>query len=161
MDNNVDNVNNTSTANIITNKATLSSLSSTSVIAPTAAARVSGGGAQNKLIQPKLLTSSNSFWKNSNRIVPGRPSPKRVNTIGVAELGAGGGMMATFRDYQNSVSDAWDMGDDEFCILSNAAMQQQQQQSLQRSTDLALNKSGMSVIHMQVLFCFERIFFSQ
>lgn len=81
-----------------------------------------------------ILTNSASFWKNSGRAVPGRPSPKRDfldNTnIGksVGEGGTGvqrgdraaaGGMVSTFRDYQQSVSDAWDTGDDEFCIISS------------------------------------------
>lgn len=83
-----------------------------------------------------ILTNSTSFWKNSGRAVPGRPSPKRdfldkTNTnnsksgaeggTGVqrADRGAAGGMVSTFRDYQQSVSDAWDTGDDEFCIISS------------------------------------------
>lgn len=83
-----------------------------------------------------ILTNSASFWKNSGRAVPGRPSPKRdfldnTNTnIGKSGGGGGtavqrgdraaaGGMVSTFRDYQQSVSDAWDTGDDEFCIISS------------------------------------------
>ncbi|XP_053969943.1 TBC1 domain family member 22B isoform X1 [Anastrepha ludens] len=77
-------------------------------------------------------SASSSFWKNSSRLVPGRPSPKRSDTThlsrnsgvgsGVGRAsGEGEGMVSTFRDYQQSVSDAWDMGDDEFCIISGAA----------------------------------------
>lgn len=76
-----------------------------------------------------IITNSTSFWKNSGRAVPGRPSPKRdflgpKSTSGAADpqrdRGNGsGGMVSTFRDYQQSVSDAWDTGDDEFCIISS------------------------------------------
>uniref|UniRef100_W8BWT6 TBC1 domain family member 22B n=1 Tax=Ceratitis capitata TaxID=7213 RepID=W8BWT6_CERCA len=71
-------------------------------------------------------SGSSSFWKNSGRLVPGRPSPKRGDTKNFSGGGVGlvggksDGMVSTFRDYQQSVSDAWDMGDDEFCIISGA-----------------------------------------
>lgn len=140
MDNNVDNVNASSTTTAATITTTATKTSSSSATTTTAAVE-----AQNKHYQP-LVATTNSFWKNSNRIVPGRPSPKRVNSLGTNEtagIGGAGGMMATFRDYQNSVSDAWDTGDDEFCIISNAEVQQQQQQhSLYRSPDTTLNKTG-------------------
>lgn len=90
-------------------------------------------------------SSTNSFWKNSNRVVPGRPSPKRdTSTLSGKVAGAGhsGGMMATFRDYQNSVSDAWDTGDDEFCIISNATQQQQQHQFNNRGTNVSDESSA-------------------
>lgn len=133
MDNNVDSVNNTSTTTSNLTTKTLSSSSSS----PAAAS-----AAQTKQAQPPILvTTTNSFWKNSNRIVPGRPSPKRVNPLGDTVTGSGGVMMATFRDYQNSVSDAWDTGDDEFCIISSAALQQQQQ-NMHRSPDGTLSKTG-------------------
>lgn len=64
-------------------------------------------------------SGNSSFWKNSGRLVPGRPSPKRVDAINFS--GKGDGMVSTFRDYQQSVSDAWDTGDDEFCIISGTA----------------------------------------
>lgn len=113
MDNNVDNVNTATTIHNLEPATTSSSAVETAQLTK----------------QPQPKTTTNSFWKNSNRIVPGRPSPKRINPIGLAgEVGRGGiGMMANFRDYQNSVSDAWDTGDDEFCIISDAATQQQQQ----------------------------------
>lgn len=77
-----------------------------------------------------ILKNSTSFWKNSGRAVPGRPSPKRdfldntnsksgAGTVVQRDRGNGGGMVSTFRDYQQSVSDAWDTGDDEFCIISS------------------------------------------
>ncbi|XP_036327104.1 TBC1 domain family member 22B-like isoform X1 [Rhagoletis pomonella] len=76
--------------------------------------------------------TNSSFWKNSGRLVPGRPSPKRGDDTSLISSsvdgdlvrtsgGKGDGMVSTFRDYQQSVSDAWDTGDDEFCIMSGAA----------------------------------------
>lgn len=150
MDNNVGNVNNTSTETTnyltTTTKALTSPTTSSSFNSATttsaAAAAVLGTAAQTQLIATiSTASSTNSFWKNSNRIVPGRPSPKRINTIAAgSETSSGSGMMATFRDYQKSVSDAWDTGDDEFCIISNAATQQLQ--SLDKNSDETVTKTG-------------------
>ncbi|XP_020817410.1 TBC1 domain family member 22B [Drosophila serrata] len=77
-----------------------------------------------------VANANSTFWKNSGRRVPGRPSPKREldKSVGAGVVGVGGrgagpntGMVSTFRDYQQSVSDAWDTGDDEFCIISSEA----------------------------------------
>lgn len=75
---------------------------------------------------PTPGANSSTFWKNSGRRVPGRPSPKRelekAAAVGVAVgrgAAPGSGMVSTFTEYQKSVSDAWDMGDDEFCIISS------------------------------------------
>lgn len=57
-----------------------------------------------------------SFWKTNSRAVPGRPSPKKEIRHGAFRSGRG--HHSTFQDFQESVSDAWDMGDDEFCIIS-------------------------------------------
>ncbi|EDV43493.1 uncharacterized protein Dana_GF16495, isoform A [Drosophila ananassae] len=76
------------------------------------------GGASGAGVLANANSNSNStFWKNSGRRVPGRPSPKRELD---RPAGLGVGMVSTFRDYQQSVSDAWDTGDDEFCIISNS-----------------------------------------
>lgn len=76
------------------------------------------GGASGAGVLANANSNSNStFWKNSGRRVPGRPSPKRELD---RSAGLGVGMVSTFRDYQQSVSDAWDTGDDEFCIISNS-----------------------------------------
>ncbi|EDV48298.1 TBC1 domain family member 22B [Drosophila erecta] len=75
---------------------------------------------------PTPGANPSTFWKNSGRRVPGRPSPKRelekAAAVGVAVgrgAAPGSGMVSTFTEYQKSVSDAWDMGDDEFCIISS------------------------------------------
>lgn len=57
-----------------------------------------------------------SFWKSNMRAVPGRPSPKR-------DLKANKSNPATsFENYQQSVSDAWTLSEDEltkeYCILT-------------------------------------------
>ncbi|KAL9895110.1 TBC1 domain family member 22 [Glossina fuscipes fuscipes] len=94
--------------------------------------------------QQHQITTVNTFWRNSNRVVPGRPSPKNnlvstnSHTAATASVSGGGAinasvMMSTFRDYQNSVSDAWDTGDDEFCIISNATQQRAQQQFIRKA----------------------------
>lgn len=66
----------------------------------------------------------NSFWKHNGRLVPGRPSPKKDSAKMLPRSVSGGaargpnGSTSSFQDFQNSVRDAWDIGDDEFCIVS-------------------------------------------
>lgn len=56
-----------------------------------------------------------SFWKSNMRAVPGRPSPKR-------DIKANKNNPSSFENYQQSVSDAWTLSEDEltkeYCILS-------------------------------------------
>lgn len=59
----------------------------------------------------------NSFWKHNGRLVPGRPSPKKENKL-LTKSAKGPIGSTSFQDFQNSVRDAWDIGDDEFCIVS-------------------------------------------
>lgn len=69
-------------------------------------------------------SNENSFWKQNRRAVPGRPSPKKLDQQlnRMDKAGARSGVGSTsFQDFQQSVSDAWDTGDDEFCILSGMA----------------------------------------
>ncbi|XP_044256454.1 TBC1 domain family member 22B [Tribolium madens] len=56
-----------------------------------------------------------SFWKKNSKTVPGRPSPKKdVKSSSKPKMvGA-----TSFQDFQASVSDAWAMDDDDFCIIS-------------------------------------------
>uniref|UniRef100_A0A2M4BJ23 Putative ypt/rab-specific gtpase-activating protein gyp1 n=2 Tax=Anopheles marajoara TaxID=58244 RepID=A0A2M4BJ23_9DIPT len=62
-------------------------------------------------------TTSSSFWRTNSRSIPGRPTTV-ANRIGAGRpIGSGSGS-SSFQDYQESVSDAWDLGDDEFCIIS-------------------------------------------
>lgn len=63
------------------------------------------------------MDHENSFWKSNMRAVPGRPSPKRE-----LKAGKGGASTSSFENYQKSVSDAWNLSEDEltkeYCILS-------------------------------------------
>ncbi|CAH1964463.1 unnamed protein product [Acanthoscelides obtectus] len=56
-----------------------------------------------------------SFWKKNVKTVPGRPSPKRD---GKTSSKGKTPTSTSFQDFQASVSDAWDMDDDEFCVIS-------------------------------------------
>lgn len=60
----------------------------------------------------------NSFWKQNSRAVPGRPSPKKDTKLSGKSINKGPVGSTSFQDFQESVRDAWDMGDDEFCIIS-------------------------------------------
>lgn len=50
----------------------------------------------------------NSFWKKNNRAVPGRLSPRKEGRLGKVMSGS-----SSFQDFQESVNDAWDAGDDD------------------------------------------------
>ncbi|KAK0168638.1 hypothetical protein PV327_002416 [Microctonus hyperodae] len=85
-----------------------------------------------------------SFWKKNARAVPGRPSLKQDNrqakvftTSNLPGGGSGGNggtigagsSAASFRDFQESVDDAWDSGDDEFCTVSDVKISKRVSQS--------------------------------
>jgi hypothetical protein len=57
-----------------------------------------------------------SFWKSNMRVVPGRPSPKKDPKKYTASTSS------SFENYQKSVSDAWNLSEDEltkeYCILT-------------------------------------------
>ncbi|XP_046746388.1 TBC1 domain family member 22B-like [Diprion similis] len=76
--------------------------------------------------------SHQSFWRKNARAVPGRPSLKQDLRPGKTAHGGTGGAPAgqnvlgnsgsgvtSFQDFQESVDDAWDLGDDEFCTVSD------------------------------------------
>lgn len=56
-----------------------------------------------------------TFWKKNSKAVPGRPSPKKEAPKSRPKNSS---YPTSFQDFQESVSDAWDIGDDEFCIAS-------------------------------------------
>ncbi|KAF4532643.1 hypothetical protein B566_EDAN009824 [Ephemera danica] len=60
--------------------------------------------------------SKASFWKKNSKTVPGRPSPKKEIPRNRPRNASSS---TSFQDFQESVSDAWDMGDDEFCVVSD------------------------------------------
>ncbi|XP_071443605.1 TBC1 domain family member 22B [Hetaerina americana] len=59
------------------------------------------------------LDSKSTFWKKNSKAVPGRPSPKKEAPKNRPKNSS---YPTSFQDFQESVSDAWDIGDDEFCI---------------------------------------------
>lgn len=58
--------------------------------------------------------NGSSFWRNNKTAVPGRPKDFKYSRT----VASGGSSSTSFQDFQESVSDAWDTGDDEFCIIS-------------------------------------------
>ncbi|PNF43903.1 TBC1 domain family member 22B [Cryptotermes secundus] len=66
-----------------------------------------------------------SFWKKNIKAVPGRPSPKK-DPRGNRQRNSSS---TSFQDFQDSVSDAWDIGDDEFCIISDVKISKKVAQS--------------------------------
>lgn len=60
-----------------------------------------------------------SFWKKNSKTVPGRPSPKKnpKTTTNVVKGKPAGGS-TSFHEFQASVSDVWDLGDDEYMTIS-------------------------------------------
>ncbi|XP_055630124.1 TBC1 domain family member 22B [Toxorhynchites rutilus septentrionalis] len=65
--------------------------------------------------------TGSSFWKNNSARIPGRPTMATRMSSGAVRTQGGStsaGASSSFQDYQESVSDAWDLGDDEFCIIS-------------------------------------------
>ncbi|GLH07930.1 TBC1 domain family member whacked [Gryllus bimaculatus] len=67
-----------------------------------------------------------SFWKKNSKAVPGRPSPKKDSRISRQRNTS---CSTSFQDFQESVSDAWDIGDDEFCVISDVKISKRVAQS--------------------------------
>ncbi|XP_046682337.1 TBC1 domain family member 22B [Homalodisca vitripennis] len=62
-----------------------------------------------------------TFWKKSTKPVPGRPSPRKE----VRSNSQQNSSSTSFQDFQDSVSDAWDIGDDEFCNILDVKISKQ------------------------------------
>ncbi|RXG68232.1 TBC1 domain family member 22B [Armadillidium vulgare] len=62
-------------------------------------------------------TSGNgkTFWKKNSKSVPGRGSPRKESFINRRNESS----LDSFQDYQASVNDAWECGDDEFSVISD------------------------------------------
>lgn len=56
-----------------------------------------------------MESSENSFWKSSSRIVPGRPR----NNPNAPTIKAANKPTTSFQNFQESVSDAWDISMDD------------------------------------------------
>lgn len=68
----------------------------------------------NKNINPSS-SSSSSFWNSSTRALPGHSLRSPNNRMASSNSSQN---KHSFQTYQDSVSDAWELGDDEFCIVS-------------------------------------------
>ncbi|XP_054281058.1 TBC1 domain family member 22B-like isoform X1 [Macrosteles quadrilineatus] len=62
-----------------------------------------------------------TFWKKSTKPVPGRPSPRKE----VRSNSQQNSSSTSFQDFQESVSDAWEIGDDEFCNILDMKISKQ------------------------------------
>ncbi|KAK8379199.1 hypothetical protein O3P69_019209 [Scylla paramamosain] len=63
-----------------------------------------------------------NFWRKNNK-VPGGSSPRKEGGPRKPEA------TDSFQDYQESVNDAWDCGDDEFCVISDVKISTRMVQS--------------------------------
>jgi len=101
---------------------------------------------------PRVEIGANAgFWKKNTIAIPGRPNPSKVNAS------------ATFQDFEQSVSDVWDINEDDETAttrppvgasilpgqlstqqLSQLLLQQQQQQQQQQKTS-PTKSSGTAV----------------
>lgn len=59
-----------------------------------------------------------SFWRPNGRSAASRSSPRKEVKAAPTRSGRGPIGSTSFQDFQDSVRDAWDIGDDEFCIIS-------------------------------------------
>ncbi|GAB0095114.1 TBC1 domain family member 22B [Sergentomyia squamirostris] len=58
-----------------------------------------------------------SFWRQSSQKLPGKTVLQKTSSSKQAQqMGS-----TSFQDFQESVRDAWELGDDEFCIMSGIA----------------------------------------
>lgn len=65
---------------------------------------------------PSSRDNKAAFWKKNSNTVPGRASPKKESFRGRHKRNSSS---SSFQDFQESTDDAWDAGDDEFCIVSD------------------------------------------
>lgn len=90
--------------------------------------------------------NENSFWKSNIRTVPGRPSPKKDN-----KSGRGSSATSSFENYQKSVSDAWNLSEDEltkeYCILSSENDSKLPPRRPQNTPKVHHNKNQLPVVH--------------
>ncbi|XP_064118773.1 TBC1 domain family member 22B-like isoform X2 [Macrobrachium nipponense] len=109
-----------------------------------------------------------NFWKKNSKSVPGsmravygamhppitrspRSSPRKDGGPKKQESGD------SFQDYQESVNDAWDCGDDEFCVISDVKISNRMVQSAalsvinsHRSGQLGTNTTTIAELHTQI-----------
>lgn len=69
-----------------------------------------------------------TFWKKPNKTLPGRSSPKK-DSSSLKPRHKRNSSSSSFQDFQESTDDAWDAGDDEFCIVSDVKISSRVAQS--------------------------------
>ncbi|XP_075218943.1 TBC1 domain family member 22 [Lycorma delicatula] len=88
-----------------------------------------------------------TFWRKHTKAVPGRPSPrKEVRRITQHNATSA----SSFQDFQESVSDAWDIGDDEFCNISDVKISKQVAQSAALSVLNSHRNKGINDVPLNV-----------
>lgn len=93
---------------------------------------------------------SGTFWKKHTKAVPGRPSPrKEVRTVTQHNPTSA----TSFQDFQESVNDAWDIGDDEFCNISDVKISKQVAQSAALSVINSHRNRGINDVPIKVMSC--------
>lgn len=61
--------------------------------------------------------SKTTFWKKNNHVVPGRPSQKNLQRSESNRVRLSGS--TSFQDFQESVSDAWELEDDDTLAVTS------------------------------------------
>lgn len=92
----------------------------------------------------------NSFWKSNVKTVPGRASPSNTRDFNrsttVKAKNNANTNSTSFEKYQNSVSDAWTLSEDEltkeYCILTEDKIARRSNQNIARA-----HKNQIAVVH--------------
>lgn len=92
----------------------------------------------------------NSFWKSNVKMVPGRASPSNTRDFNrsttVKAKNTANTNSTSFEKYQNSVSDAWTLSEDEltkeYCILTEDKIARRSNQNIARA-----HKNQIAVVH--------------
>lgn len=92
----------------------------------------------------------NSFWKSNVRMVPGRASPSNTRDFNrsttVKAKNNANTNSTSFEKYQNSVSDAWTLSEDEltkeYCIITEDKIARRSNQNIARA-----HKNQIAVVH--------------
>jgi len=71
--------------------------------------------------------SRSIFSRKTTKVIPGRASssPRKDSALSAVRNAPA----ASFDDFQQSVNDAWDLGDDEFCVISDVKISKKMAQS--------------------------------
>ncbi|KAJ8665436.1 hypothetical protein QAD02_007098, partial [Eretmocerus hayati] len=106
----------------------------------------------------QLAPNYQSFWRKNSQAVPGRPSLKQEpsvppgNTMGGPGIsGSASSGSTSFQDFQESIDDAWDSGDDEYCVVSDVRISKKVSHSAALSVINHHRSSSMSNVPLQIV----------